>query len=739
PEGTSSSQQEIPMNELVPGDIIVLSAGNLIPGDVRLISAQDLFIDQSALTGESFPAEKKMSPSPAPLDNAFDHPNLCFMGSHVMSGKATALILATGANTFFGALAKASLQANTPSNFEKGLNDLSLLLIRFIVVMVVIILVINLFTKHNWLEALLFSLSVGVGLTPEMLPMIITTNLAKGAMAMAKEKVIVKRLNSIQNLGAMDVLCTDKTGTLTQNKIVLHVHLGIDGLENQSVIQNAYLNSFFQTGLKNLLDDAILQHATELDHLNIDQSYHLLYEMPFDFQRRRLSVVIETPEKTHLLICKGAVEEVMAQCEFAKNPDPSSASPQLALDAVLTDAITKRVANLNEDGFRVIALASKLMESNQTTYSITDETHLVLEGFIAFLDPPKESVTEALTEIKARGLSVKILTGDSEIITLKICKDVGLVVEGVLNGPQISTMDDAALDKVVSNITVFAKLNPTQKSRVIQALQQQQHVVGFLGDGINDSPALKQADVGISVDTGADIAKESADIILLEKDLMVLNQGILEGRKVFGNIIKYIRMTTSSNFGNVFSMVGASFLLPFLPMKPIQILTQNLLYDFSQTTLPLDNVDLIYLEKPRKWEIKNIRRFMLYFGPISSIFDYATFGILWFVLGVNTVGQQTLFQSGWFVEGLLSQTLVIHLIRTRKIPFFQSRASWPVILTTVSIIALGLYLPFSGMAPFLGLTPLPEVYFGWLLGILISYACLTQLMKTWFIKRFGYE
>jgi Mg2+-importing ATPase len=721
---------EIPMEQLVPGDVVRLSAGDMIPADLRLLEAKDLFINQSTLTGEAMPAEKYAHANDQDCNNPFDLPNLCFMGANVVSGYATGVILRTGPSTFFGQLAHELAGRHVPTAFDEGINKFTWLMIWFIVVMVPTVFLINGLTKHDWLQALLFAVAVAVGLTPEMLPMIVTVNLAKGAIAMSRKKVIVKRLNAIQNLGAMDVLCTDKTGTLTQDRIILKRHLDIRGEESELVLQYAFLNSHFQSGLRNLLDNAVLAHVELHKVLGIDTGYSKLDEIPFDFSRRRLSVVVARQDGKHILICKGAVEEIFAVCtNYVIGAETGR------LDASHFEAAKKMTVDLNSDGFRVVAVAYKEMDPSKTTYSVKDEADLTLLGYIAFLDPPKESAREAIAVLARRGVLVKILTGDNEVITRKICHEVSIDVGEILLGDKVAPMSDAELADVADRTTVFAKLTPEQKERVVRALHAKGHVVGFLGDGINDSPALKVADVGISVDTAVDIAKESADIILLEKSLLVLQEGVVEGRRIFANITKYIRMGASSNFGNMFSVLGASILLPFLPMTAIQVLTNNLLYDFSQTTIPTDNVDEELLASPRRWDIGNVFKFMVFIGPISSIFDYATYGMMLFVFDAWT--NPSLFQTGWFVESLLTQTLIIHIIRTAKIPFIESRASAALIATTIVICAVGIMLPFTWAGSALGFTPLPWLYWPLVAAMLLSYAILTHFVKVWFVRRWG--
>jgi Mg2+-importing ATPase len=721
---------EIPIDQIVPGDVVRLSAGDMIPADLRLLEAKDLFINQSALTGESMPAEKHAEASASISDDAFDLPNLCFMGANVVSGYGTGVVLRTGSKTFFGQLAHEVAGRRVPTAFDQGINRFTWMLIRFILVMVPAVFLINGLTKHDWLQALLFAVAVAVGLTPEMLPMIVTVNLAKGAIAMSRKKVIVKRLNAIQNFGAMDVLCTDKTGTLTQDRIILKRHLDIQGQESERVLQYAFLNSHFQSGLRNLLDEAVLAHV-ELKHaLSIGGGFSKIDEIPFDFSRRRLSVVVAREDGKHVLICKGAVEEVFAACSgYALDGQVGR------LDESHFDAAKQQTIALNSDGFRVVAVAYKEVDPSKTVYSVEDEADLTLLGYIAFLDPPKESARDAIAALARKGVQVKVLTGDNEIITRKVCNEVQLDPGEILLGAKVAQMSDAELAEVVDRTTVFAKLAPAQKARVVQALHANGHVVGFLGDGINDSPALKAADVGISVDTAVDIAKESADIILLEKSLLVLQEGVTEGRKVFANITKYIKMGASSNFGNMFSVLGASIFLPFLPMAPIQVLTNNLLYDFSQTTIPTDNVDEEYLASPRKWDIDNIFKFMVFIGPISSIFDYATYGMMLYVF--NAWNNPSLFQTGWFVESLLTQTLIIHIIRTAKVPFIESHASPALIATTVVICTIGMTLPFTWAGSALGFEPLPWHYWPLVATMLMTYAILTHLVKVWFIRRWG--
>ena len=725
-------ETEVSLKILVPGDIIRLAAGDMVPADVRVLSAKDLFLNQAALTGEALPVEKKAATPSADVQNPLELPNICFLGSNVESGSATAAVIHTGNRTYFGSLAASLVGQRQLTSFDLGINKFTWLMIRFIAVMVPAVFLINGLTRHNWLEAFLFAMAVAVGLTPEMLPMIVTVNLSKGALAMARKKVIVKRLNAIQNFGAMDVLCTDKTGTLTEGKIVLEKHLDVHGDPSERVLQYGYLNSYHHTGLKNLLDEAILDHEELEERLKAKEKYRKIDEIPFDFVRRRMSVVVEDETGLNTLICKGAVNEVMSLCTRVEvKGEVIEVLPE-------HDAKRRQLADdLNGQGFRVIALAYKQMPggSDEPVYSVKDESDLILLGFLAFLDPPKETAAEALKQLHRLSVDVKVLTGDNEIITAYICKEVGIPAEHLLLGSQIEAMNETELAVAANTTSVFARLAPAHKERIIHALQSKGHVLGFMGDGINDAPALKAADVGISVNSAVDIAKESSDIILLENSLLVLEQGVLEGRRVFGNIVKYIKMAASSNFGNMFSVVGASAFLPFLPMLPIQVLTNNLLYDFSQTTIPTDEVDADWLTKPRQWTISKIMRFILFIGPISSIFDYLTFFMMLYVF--NSWHNPTLFRTGWFVESLFTQTLIIHIIRTNKIPFIQSRASWPLIFTSLVIVVAGVWLTVSPLANTLGFVPLPPLYWLFLAVMLLGYAMLTQVVKTWFIRRFG--
>ena len=726
-----SERIEVPVIELVAGDIVHLSAGDMVPADLRLLSAKDLFISQAILTGESLPVEKTAPEHAGQADTRvepLDLPTVCYMGTNVVSGSATAVVVATGPRSYLGSLAHAIASDRAETSFDRGVKSVSWLLIRFMAVMVPIVFVIQGFGKGNWLEAFLFAISVAVGLTPEMLPLIVTANLAKGALAMSRRKVVVKQLNAIQNFGAMDVLCTDKTGTLTLDKIVLEQHLDLDGEESDDALEYGYLNSHFQTGLKNLMDKAVLAHRDLEDSI---AKWKVVDEIPFDFQRRRMSVVLTDGDGEDLLVCKGAVEEMLSICTFARHGDQ---------DIPLTDhrrnGIRAMTHDLNEDGLRVLIVAVRRQPAVNRAYGIADEMGLTAVGCLAFLDPPKDTAHTAIAALHGHGVAVKVITGDNEAVTRKICREVGLDVTHSVLGRDIEELDDVALDGLVARTTVFAKMSPLQKSRVVESLQRHGHTVGFLGDGINDAAALRRADVGISVDTATDIAKESADIILLEKNLMVLEEGVLEGRITFGNIVKYIKMTASSNFGNVFSMLIASIFLPFLPMLPLQILVLNLLYDISQLSIPFDRMDEEYVRKPRKWDASDIRRFMVWIGPTSSIFDITTFALLWYWFGANAPAHQAFFQSGWFVESLLTQTLVVHMIRTRRIPFLQSAASAPVLGLTTAIIAIGLAIPYTALGHHIGMVELPLDYFGWLAATVIAYCMLTQAVKMLYMRRF---
>lgn len=736
-ENTTQSQlkMEINVDQLVPGDVIHLSSGDMIPADTRLLFSKDLFINQSSMTGEAMPVEKFALATPT--ESMFDLENICYMGTNVISGTALGLVIATGRNSYLGDLTQRLTNfKKIPTDFQKGVNKISWMLIQFTILMVPIVLVINGLTKHNWTEAFLFAISIAVGLTPEMLPMIVTATLAKGALEMSRKKVIVKHLDAIQSFGAMTILCTDKTGTLTQNKIFLERHTDAWGRESNLVLEYAYLNSFHQTGLKNLLDVAVLEHMEVHQKLKPSTDFEKIDEIPFDFIRRRMSVIVNDAQNNHILICKGALEEMLGICSHVYE-----SSKSIILTPHLKNEILSIANGLNKEGLRIVAVARKLFKATKmidVDCTAHAENDLELLGYIAFLDPPKESAAPAIKFLKDHGVAVKILTGDNEFVTQKICKDVGLPLDGILLGHEIDLLTDLELGVKAQSLNVFAKLSPLQKERIVRILKENGNVVGFMGDGINDANALETADIGISVDSAVDIAKESADIIMLEKNLMILATGILEGRRTFGNLLKYLKMAVSSNFGNVFTILITSIFLPFLPLLPLQILVQNLLYDISQIAIPFDNVDDEVLAHPLNWNTPDLLRFMVAFGPISSLFDIFTILVLWFVFQANGIEHQTLFQSGFFIEGIVTQTLIVHLIRTRKIPFIESCASGPMLFATFSIIAVGIYLPYSEFASILGFVYVPLQFNIWLGFIISGYVIMLQVVKGKYKKRFGW-
>ena len=742
---TDKGTIEIPIHEVVVGDIIHLAAGDMIPADIRILKAKDLFISESSLTGESEPVEKVSDSLIRDCKNPLELENLAFMGSNVISGSAIAIVINVGDDTIFGGIAKDLNDKKVVTSFEKGINSVSWVLIRLMLVMVPVVLFINGFTNGDWMEAFLFAVSVAVGLTPEMLPMIVSANLAKGAVSMSKKKVIVKDLSAIQNFGAMDVLCTDKTGTITQDKVVLEYSLNIHGIEDSRVLRHAFLNSYHQTGLKNLMDIAIIDHANDSDMIELWRDYKKVDEIPFDFSRRRMSVVVESKDKKTQLITKGAIEEMLEVSSHVEY----NGKIQFITDEI-REEILNRVSEYNNQGMRILGISQKNNPSRVNELSVKDESDMVLMGFLAFLDPPKESTKEAIRALNEYGVNVKILTGDNDKVTAEVCRQVGMKVNNLLLGQDVEDMDDELLSEVVEETNVFAKLSPRQKTRVVEALRANGHTVGFMGDGINDASAMSEADVGISVDTAVDIAKESANIILLEKDLMVLEEGVIEGRKIYANIIKYIKMTASSNFGNIFSVLIASIFLPFIPMLPIQLLMLNLIYDISCITIPWDNVDEEYLKEPRRWDASSINKFMFWMGPTSSIFDIVTFILMYFficplVFGgqfntlneVQQIGFIGLFHAGWFVESLWSQTLVIHMIRTPEIPFVKSRASWQLTLLTSLGIFIGTIIPYTTFGIALEMVAMPAIYFGCLALIIILYMALVTLLKKKFINRYG--
>ena len=750
---------EIPMDELVVGDIVHLSAGDMIPADVRIIDAKDLFVSQASLTGESEPIEKTRFTN-AKNETVTDYADIAFMGSNVISGSAIGVVVCTGDHTLFGSMASAIAGEAVETSFTKGVNAVSWVLIKFMFVMVPLVFFINGMTKGDWLEAFLFDISIAVGLTPEMLPMIVTTCLAKGAVSMSKKQTIVKNLNSIQNFGAIDILCTDKTGTLTQDKVILEYHLNVNGEDDTRVLRHAYLNSYFQTGYKNLMDIAII-HKTEEEEtqnkelLDLSENYIKVDEIPFDFNRRRLTTVVQDKFGKTQMVTKGAVEEMLSICNYAECD--GEVKP---LTLTLRHQILETVNDLNDKGFRVLAIAQKSNPSPVDSFGVKDECDMVLMGYLAFLDPPKESTADAIEALKNHGVTTKILTGDNDKVTRTICKQVGLEVRNMLLGSDIEQMSDKELAKAAEITNVFAKLTPDQKSRVVSVLRDNGHTVGFMGDGINDAAAMKVADIGISVDTAVDVAKESADIILLEKDLMVLEEGIIEGRKTYANMIKYIKMTASSNFGNMFSVLAASALLPFLPMMSVHLILLNLIYDLSCTAIPWDNVDEEFISKPRIWDATSVGNFMIWIGPTSSIFDFTTYIFMYFVfcplfvshgvlytdLAAHYSGAQLammqmqyigMFQAGWFVESMWSQTLVIHMIRTPKLPFIQSRASLPVTLLTMTGIAVLTIIPFTPLGAALGFIPLPMSYFAYLIPCILLYMLLATSLKKAYVHHYG--
>ncbi len=744
-ERAENGKKEIPLDNIVVGDIIHLSSGDIIPTDIRILSAKDLFVSQSALTGESEPIEK-LGIVYDKNDSLTDIQNLAFMGSTVISGSAKAVVVAVGNDTLLGGMAKSLNEKPPKTSFEKGLNSVSWVLIRFMLIMVPIVLFINGFTKGDWLEALLFAISVAVGLTPEMLPMIVTTNLAKGAVAMSKKKVIIKNLNAIQNLGSIDILCTDKTGTLTQDKVVLEYYLDIHGNEGTRILRHAYLNSYFQTGLKNLIDIAVIERQDGIGSEEIKEKYTKVDEIPFDFSRRRMSVVVADKTGKTQLVTKGAVEEMLKCCSYAEYE--GKVTP---LSDDVHDFVLSKTDKLNAKGMRVLAVAHKTNPAPVGEFCVADESDMVLIGFLALLDPPRPTTKNATKALNEHGVSVKILTGDNDKVTVSIAKHVGLNVNEVLLGSDLDNMSDEELTKKAEHITVFAKLSPEQKARVVRLLSENGHSVGYMGDGINDAAAMKASDVGISVDTAVDIAKESADVILLEKDLTVLEDGIIEGRKTYANMIKYIKMTASSNFGNMFSVLAASAFLPFLPMAALHLIFLNLIYDLSCVAIPWDNVDADFLKKPRNWDATSVSKFMLWIGPTSSVFDIATYLLMYFIICPMVCGGSfhtitdpathvlfvSLFQAGWFVESMWSQTLVIHMIRTPKIPFVQSRASLPVTFLTFAGIGVCTLIPFTPLGTMLGFTALPAIYFAYLAGIILCYMVLATVMKKFYVRRYG--
>ena len=744
------SEQEIPIDEIVVGDVIKLSAGDMIPADVVLIDSRDFFVQQSGLTGESDAVEKVClrKADSQNLDSLLESESLAFMGTNVISGRATALVLVVGDETMMGAIEQTINTYDEPTSFEREMNTISWLLIRLMLVMVPVVFVINGLTDGDWLEAGVFALSVGVGLTPEMLPMIITASLAKGSIIMAKEKVVIKKLNAIQDLGAIDILCTDKTGTLTQDEIVLEYPLDIHGELDLSVLRRAYLNSYFQTGLKNLMDRAIINRTQKEAKKHeivrdLDQTFHKIDELPFDFERRRMSVIVKDEDGVVSMVTKGALEEMLSVSTYVEYKGEIKRLTDEVRQEVLAE-----VAQLNEQGLRVLGVSYKTDLDENDIFSVEDERDMILTGYLAFLDPPKPSAAPAIKALAEYGVTTKILTGDNEKVTQAVCEKVGLDVERILLGSEIDTMTDQELAQVVETTTVFAKLSPDQKARIILCLKNNGHKVGYMGDGINDAPSMKVSDVGISVDTAVDIAKETADVILLDKDLMVLEKGLVEGRKVYANMTKYIKMTVSSNFGNIFSLLFASIFLPFLPMAPVHLIVLNLIYDLSCIALPFDNVDKEFLKKPRIWEANSIMRFMAWIGPISSVFDIITYMLLYFLVVPMILGHGynhgaadaaafiMVFQTGWFIESMWSQTMVIHMLRSPKLPFIQSRPAFSVVVTTLAAAFFVTSLPYSPLASILKLSQLNGLYFVLLFAIIVLYMLSVTVVKRIYIKKY---
>jgi Mg2+-importing ATPase len=714
-------KQEMPISDLVPGDLIYLSAGDIVPADARVISARDFFLNQSVLTGEPYPVEKKSAVAD-PQTPVTEADNYIFLGTSVVSGSAHAIIVKTGLSTEFGRIAKTLVARPPETEFERGLKQFSFLMTKIVFFLVIFVFFINALFRHGILDSLLFSVALAVGLTPELLPMILSLNLSKGSIAMSKKGAIVKHPAAIQNFGSMDILCTDKTGTLTENKIAVVRHLDTYGNDSEKVLLYSYINSSFQTGLKSPLDDAILAYRV----LDLKQCQKV-DEIPFDFIRKRLSIAV-VQETVHVLITKGAPEEILGICSSV---DQDGTVRELNDDD--RDRISRLYLALSADGFRTLAVCYRHLNTEQTVFSIDDEQEMVFLGFVSFIDPPKESARESLRMLAQSGIELKILTGDNDLVTKKTCDLIGLEVAGMLSGGEIQQMDGETLSRAVEDVTIFYRMTPVQKNRVITALRRNSHVVGFLGDGINDAPSIREADVGISVENAVDIAKESADIILLHRDLRILNEGVREGRKTFGNTMKYILMGTSSNFGNMFSVAGASLFLPFLPMLPVQILLNNLLYDVSQSTIPTDKVDDSYIRTPKKWDMQFIQKFIMVFGPISSIFDFLTFFLLLFIFGAGA----SLFQTAWFIESICTQTLVIFVIRTRTIPFYTSRPSRLLVISTLLIIVIASIIPFTLIGSFFGFVQPPVTFFAVLVMLAGGYLALVELAKQWFYRKYS--
>jgi P-type Mg2+ transporter len=722
----NGARQDIKINEIVPGDLIVLSAGNIVPADARVIGYKDLHIDQSALTGESFPVEKTNdSILIEEVGSIINWNNYLFMGTSVVSGTATAVVIKTGANTEYGSILKKITETRPETEFEKSLGKFSYLIMKVILVLVIFVFLINAIIKTDILTSLLFAVALAVGLTPELLPMIITINLTKGAMKMSDKGVIVKRLNSIQNFGSMDVLCCDKTGTLTQNKVTVIMHVDLDGKDDDKTFLFSYLNSTYQTGIKNALDEAIIHHEEADEKLDIN-NFFKKDEIPFDFIRRRISVVVKRG-RDNLLITKGAPEEMLkvsTHCELNGKT------------LVLTPKIQIKIKKMSDDlaakGYRVLGISYRAVRE-QAAYSVRDESDMTFLGFIAFIDPPKGTAREAIKHLESLGIELKILTGDNQIVTKKICEDLCFEIKGLVLGTELDAMNDDALANVVEKANIFARVSPLQKNRILEAIKKNKHVVGYIGDGINDTPSMRSSDVAISVDNAVDIAKESADLILLQQDLDVLAEGVIEGRKTFGNTMKYIMMGVSSNFGNMLSAAGASLFLPFLPMLSMQILLNNFLYDLSNITIPADNVDEDYIKRPKKIDIGFIKKFMLFFGPLSSVFDFLTFFVLYSIFKAN----EALFQTGWFVESLCTQTLIIFVIRTRMKPFYKSKPSKFLVFNVVAIILIAVIFPFTPLAHFFKFVPLPLAFLAVVALFVIAYIWMVESLKHWFYKKYA--
>lgn len=743
----NGKDQELPTNQVVVGDIINVAAGDMVPADMRLITSKDLFCSSSSLNGESNPVEKIASSKPKPdqLNQYLDYPNVLYEGTTIVSGSGTGVVIATGNHTIFGKLAQSiSKKRIKQTTFDTGIKDVSKLLLTMTAVIAPLVFLINGLTKGDWMSALIFAIATAVGLTPEMLPVIVTSNLVKGSVEMSKHGTIVKKMNSIQNFGSTDILCTDKTGTLTQDKVVLERHYNLDLQEKPHVLELSYLNSYYQTGMRDLIDNAVIEAADdELDTKKIQHDYNKIDEIPFDFKRRRMSVVVENKKGEHILVTKGAAEEMLSastQCEI--NGEIYTLTEERK-QKILSD-----IEDMNHDGLRVILIGYKMNPAPVGEFSVADENNLIITGFLAFLDPPKESAKEALDRLKTDGITVKILTGDNEAVTRAVGQQVGLKIDKVYSGADLENKSDEELSKMVEECDIFVKLAPELKTKIIEVLKKNGHTVGYMGDGINDAPAMKAADVSISVDTAVDIAKESADIILLHKDLRILENGVRIGRKVFGNTMKYIKITLSSNFGNILSVLIASSFLPFLPMLPLQLLVLDLLYGTSCLSIPFDTMSPEYLEIPRTWSTKKLPKFMFYFGPTSSIFDIITFGLLFFFICPHLVGGSfwtiapaqkamfiALFHTGWFIESLWTQEMVIHALRDPKMPFIQQHATSAVIMGTFGAGIIGTLLPFSGLAKAMKFGPMPLSYMIVIAILLVFYILLTSVVKKWYLRK----